>query len=162
MRFWAVICRVAQKGPGTETWVKPWKSSGTATGYSHSPLMTAASKMSHDHGVRSGGIWNHIAILGGTALGSQEVSVAVKIEPETRERIKRLAERRQRTQHSLMRDAIRQYVEREEARDAFLQQARDAWQEYRETGLHASGEEVLEWLATWGGESETLAPVCHD
>ena len=61
-----------------------------------------------------------------------------------------------------MRDAIRQYVEREEARDAFLQQARDAWQEYRETGLHASGEEVLDWLATWGGESETAAPVCHE
>lgn len=95
-------------------------------------------------------------------MGSQAASVAVKIEPEMRERIKRLAERRQRTQHWLMRDAIRQYVEREEARDAFLQQARDAWQEYRETGLHASGEEVLEWLATWGEESETAAPVCHE
>lgn len=95
-------------------------------------------------------------------MGSQAASVAVKIEPEMRERIKRLAERRQRTQHRLMRDAIRQYVEREEARDAFLQQARDAWQKYRETGLHASGEEVLEWLATWGEESDTAAPVCHE
>ena len=95
-------------------------------------------------------------------MGSQAASVAVKIEPEMRERMKRLAERRQRTQRWLMRDAIRQYVEREEARDAFLQQARDAWQEYRETGLHASGEEVLEWLATWGEESETAAPVCHE
>ena len=95
-------------------------------------------------------------------MGSPAVSVAVKIEPEMRERIKRLAARRQRTQHWLMRDAIRQYVEREEARDAFLQQALDAWQEYRETGLHASAEEVLAWLATWGGESETAPPVCHE
>ena len=53
-------------------------------------------------------------------------------------------------------------LEREEARDAFLQQARDAWQEHRQTGLQASAEEVLEWLATWGGESETAAPVCHE
>lgn len=95
-------------------------------------------------------------------MGSAAVSVAVKIDPEMRERMKRLAARRQRTQHWLMRDAIRQYVEREEARDAFLQQARDAWEEYRETGLHASAEEVLEWLATWGGESETAAPACRD
>ena len=87
-------------------------------------------------------------------MGSRAVSVAVKIDPEMRERMKRLAARRQRTQHWLMRDAIRQCVEREEARDA--------WQEYRETGLHASAEEVLAWIATWGGESEMAAPVCHE
>lgn len=86
----------------------------------------------------------------------------MKIDPEMRERMKRLAERRQRTPDWLTRDAVRQYVEREEARDAFLQQARDAWQEHRQTGLQASAEEVLEWLATWGGESETAAPVCHE
>ena len=79
-----------------------------------------------------------------------------------RERMERLAERLQRTPDWLTRDAVRQYVEREEARDAFLQQARDAWQEHRQTGLQASAEEVLEWLATWGGESETAAPVCHE
>ena len=95
-------------------------------------------------------------------MGSPAVSVTVKIEPEMRERLRRLAARRQRTQHWLMRGAICQYVEREEARDAFLRQARDAWLEYRETGLHASTEEVLAWLATWGGESETNAPVCHE
>ena len=86
----------------------------------------------------------------------------MKVDPEMRERMKRLAERRQRTPDWLTRDAVRQYVEREEARDAFLQQARDAWQEHRQTGLQASAEEVLEWLATWGGESETAAPVCHE
>lgn len=86
----------------------------------------------------------------------------MKIDPEMRERMKRLAERRQRTPDWLTRDAVRQYVEREEARDAFLRQARDAWQEHRQTGLQACAEEVLEWLATWGGESETAAPVCHE
>ena len=95
-------------------------------------------------------------------MGSPSVSVAVKIEPEMRERMKRLAVKRQRSQHWLMRDAIRQYVEREEARDVFLRQAQDAWREYRETGLHASSEEVLAWLATWGGGSETAAPACHE
>ena len=65
-----------------------------------------------------------------------------------RERVRRLAARRRRTQHWLIRDAIREYVERDEARDAFLRQARAARKEYRETGLHASAEEVLAWLDT--------------
>ena len=53
-----------------------------------------------------------------------------------------------------MHDVIRQYVEREVARDA--------WQEYRETGLHASAEEVLAWLDTWDSDSETGSPACHE
>ena len=95
-------------------------------------------------------------------MSSAAVSTTVKIDPEMHERMKRLAARRRRTKQWLMRDAIREYVEREEARDASLQQARDVWQEYRETGLHASAEEVLAWLDTWGGESETAAPACHE
>ncbi|MYB52029.1 MAG: ribbon-helix-helix protein, CopG family [Acidobacteriia bacterium] len=87
-------------------------------------------------------------------MSSAAVSTTVKIDPEMHERMKRLAARRRRTKQWLMRDAIREYVEREEARDA--------WQEYRETGLHANAEEVLAWLDTWGGESETAAPACHE
>ena len=95
-------------------------------------------------------------------MSSAAVAVTVKIDPEKRERIKGLAARRRRNQDWLIRDAIREYVEREEARDAFLRQARDAWLEYRETGLHASAEEVLAWLATWGGESEMAPPAFQD
>lgn len=86
----------------------------------------------------------------------------MKIDPEIRERMKRLAESRQRTPDWLTRDAAGQEFAREEARDAFLQRARDAWQEHRQTGLQANAEEVLEWLATWGGEPETAAPVCQE
>jgi predicted transcriptional regulator len=87
--------------------------------------------------------------------------IAIKIDNDTRERIKRLAEARHRTSHWMMREAIRQYVEREEKREAFRKDALDAWQEYRETGLHVTGDEVMVWLETWGEENETAAPVCH-
>lgn len=87
--------------------------------------------------------------------------VAIKIDNDTRERIKRLAEARHRTSHWMMREAIRQYVEREEKREAFRKDALDALQEYRETGLHVTGDEVMAWLETWGEENETAAPVCH-
>lgn len=87
--------------------------------------------------------------------------VAIKIDPDIKERVKRLAEARHRTPHWLMREAIGQYVEREEKREAFRQDALKAWQEYQETGLHVSGEEVLAWLETWGSEDELPAPICH-
>jgi predicted transcriptional regulator len=87
--------------------------------------------------------------------------IAIKIDNDTRERIKRLAEARHRTSHWMMREAIRQYVEREEKREAFRKDALDAWQEYRETGLHVTSDEVMAWLETWGEENETAVPVCH-
>lgn len=87
--------------------------------------------------------------------------IAIKLDNDTRERIKRLAEARHRTSHWMMREAIRQYVEREEKREAFRKDALDAWQEYRETGMHVTGDEVVAWLETWGEEDETAAPACH-
>jgi predicted transcriptional regulator len=53
----------------------------------------------------------------------------------------------QRTSHSLIREAITQYVEREEKRESFRQDTLKAWDEYRTTGLHVSADEGDAWLA---------------
>lgn len=37
-----------------------------------------------------------------------------------------------------------------------------SWEEYRATGLHATAEEVDEWLASWGTDSERPAPEPHE
>lgn len=87
--------------------------------------------------------------------------VAIKIDEDTRNRVKRLAEARQRSSHWMMLEAIRQYVEREEKREAFRQDGINAWNEYQATGLHVTGDEVIAWLDTWGEENEQTAPVCH-
>lgn len=87
--------------------------------------------------------------------------IAIKIDQDTRDRVKRLAEARHRTSHWMMREAISQYVEREEKREAFRQDAIHAWNEYQETGLHVTGDEVVAWLDTWGEENEKAAPICH-
>ncbi|MHB1401005.1 MAG: CopG family ribbon-helix-helix protein [Thiobacillus sp.] len=87
--------------------------------------------------------------------------VAIKIDEDTRNRVKRLAEARQRSSHWMMLEAIRQYVEREEKREAFRQDGIRAWNEYQATGLHVTGDEVMAWLDTWGEENEQAAPVCH-
>lgn len=88
-------------------------------------------------------------------------TVSVKLDADTRIRIERLAEARHRSAHWVMREAISQYVDREEKREAFRQVTIKAWEEYQETGLHATAVEVDTWLASWGTENELPAPVCH-
>lgn len=88
-------------------------------------------------------------------------TVSVKLDNEMRNRIRHLADARHRTTHWVMREAIAQYVEREEKREAFQQATLQAWEEYQETGLHTTGDEVIAWLETWGDENEKAAPVCR-
>ena len=88
-------------------------------------------------------------------------AVAVKIDPEIKKRLQNLAEVKQRSAHWLMREAINQYVNREEKRESFRQDAINAWEEYQETGLHVTGDEVVDWLNTWGSSDEKDAPECH-
>ena len=87
--------------------------------------------------------------------------VSVKLDADTRTRIESLAAARDRSSHWVMREAICQYVDREEKREAFRQATIKAWEEYQETGLHATAAEVDIWLASWGTEKELPAPVCH-
>ena len=68
--------------------------------------------------------------------------VAIKLDPDIKARIKRLADARQRTSHWLMREAIRQYVEREEQREAFRQEAIAAWEAYQSDGKHVTAREA--------------------
>ena len=88
--------------------------------------------------------------------------VAIKIDPDIKERVQRLATARQRTPHWLMREAISQYVEREEKREAFRQDGIRAWNEYQATGRHLTGEEADAWLARLESGQDVEPPECHD
>jgi predicted transcriptional regulator len=90
------------------------------------------------------------------------MATSIKIDDELKARVQRLAERRQRSTHWVMREAIAQYVSREEARDSFKQEALASWKTYKETGRHLTGEEVRAWLETWGTDSEAAMPECHE
>ena len=87
--------------------------------------------------------------------------VAIKIDSDIKARIKRLAEARNRTAHWLMREAISQYVVREEKRSEFRQDAVKAWEEFQATGLHASFAEVDTWLAQVEAGKDVEPPECH-
>ncbi len=69
-------------------------------------------------------------------------TVSVILDPDIRTRIANIAESRQRSPHWVMREAIAQYVEWEEKREAFRKEALKAWED-QETGLHATDVTVL-------------------
>src|SRR5260370_7150940 len=73
-------------------------------------------------------------------------TTSLKLDIETKERVQRLAEARRRSPHWVMREAIEQYVEREEKREQFRQRALAAWTHYQTTGLHATAEQADPWL----------------
>ena len=87
--------------------------------------------------------------------------VAIKIDADIKERVKRLADARHRSPHWLMREAISQYVEREEKRHAFRQDAIRAWDEYQATGLHVTLAEADAWLTKLEAGQDVEPPECH-
>jgi predicted transcriptional regulator len=87
--------------------------------------------------------------------------VAIKIDEETKTRLKTLATARDRTPHWLMREAITQYVDREEKREALRQDTLQAWEQFQATGLHVTGDEADAWLQQLEQGNDVEPPECH-
>ncbi|MGE3832433.1 MAG: CopG family ribbon-helix-helix protein [Parvibaculaceae bacterium] len=92
---------------------------------------------------------------------AETATTSIKLDEQTRERIRRLAEARKRSAHWLMREAIGQYVEREEKREKLRRDALAAWSEYQSTGLHVTEEEADRWLAKLEAGEDEKPPECH-
>ena len=90
------------------------------------------------------------------------MATSLKIGDKLKTRVQRLARLRQRSAHWIMHEAIQQYVEREEARESFKQEAMASWTAFQETGRHLTGQEVRAWLNTWGTDAEAVPPECHE
>ena len=88
--------------------------------------------------------------------------VAVKLDQDTRDRLKRLADARDRSTHWMLREAVSQFVEREEKREAFRQAGLHAWKEYQATGQHVTHDEADAWLAKLEAGVEADVPECHN
>ena len=86
---------------------------------------------------------------------------SIKLDDALKGRVQNLAEARRRSSHWIMREAIAQYVEREEKREAFKQEAIRAWEEYQQTGLHVTLEEADAWLAKLEAGENAEPPKCH-
>ncbi len=88
-------------------------------------------------------------------------TVTIKLDPSDRERIASLATTMKRSPHYLMKEAILDYIRREEATQNFIKAAEASYDHYKETGLHIT----LDQLSTWADEvqenPDTPIPACH-
>jgi predicted transcriptional regulator len=89
------------------------------------------------------------------------MAMSIKVDDELKDRIQKLADSKDRSPHWIMRAALNEYVAREEGKARFKAEALESWTAYQETGLHITGEEVQNWLSTWGTDKETASPACH-
>ena len=89
------------------------------------------------------------------------MATSLKLDEAMKARVRQLAEARDRSAHWVMREAIREYVEREERREDFRQAGLQAWAEYQRNGLHLTGEEADAWLAKLEAGEDAEIPPCH-
>ena len=89
-------------------------------------------------------------------------TTSLKLDAELKTRVQRLAEARRRSAHWIMREAIEQYVEREERRQQLHQDALTAWEDYQTTGQHVTDEEADAWLARLEAGDDLDPPSPHD
>jgi predicted transcriptional regulator len=89
-------------------------------------------------------------------------ATSIKIDEQLKQRVQQIAATRQRSAHWIMREAIREYVEREEKREALRKDALQAWEAYQANGKHLSQEEANIWLADLEKGDDTEIPECHN
>ena len=88
-------------------------------------------------------------------------TTSLKLNSVMKERVNRLASVRRRSPHWIMREAVEQYVEREEKREKLRQDALAAWADYQTTGLHVTAKDADAWLARLEGGKRAVIPKCH-
>jgi predicted transcriptional regulator len=88
-------------------------------------------------------------------------TVTIKLDPADRDRIASLAGLKKRTPHYLMKEAILDYVQKEEARQNFIKAAEVSFKRYKETGLHITLNELSQWADDVRQNPDTPVPACH-
>ena len=88
-------------------------------------------------------------------------TTALRLEPELKQRAELIAAADRRTLSFVVRDALQMYLEQREAEAAEINHAMAAWNEYQQTGLHVTGDEMSAWLRSWGTEHESETPQCR-
>ena len=88
-------------------------------------------------------------------------TTSLKLDSAMKERVRRLASARRRSPHWVMREAVEQYVEREEKREQLRQDALAAWADYQTTGLHLTAKEADVWLAKLEAGKSAAIAKCH-
>jgi len=88
-------------------------------------------------------------------------TTSIELDSDTQTRIQRLAEAQQRSANGILREAVEQYVAREEEAQKMRREVMASLEHYETTGLHLTGDEVDAWLARIEAGEDVDLPECH-
>lgn len=89
------------------------------------------------------------------------VPMWIRLEPGARQKLKEIASRQKRTAHALATEAITALIEQKEREFAFDESCIASYNQYKETGLHVTHEEIVPWLESLFTDTELPPPACH-
>ena len=88
-------------------------------------------------------------------------SVTITLDDTDQDRIATLATAKKRSPHYLMKEAILEYLQKEEARQNFVAAAESSYVHYKETGLHITLDEFDSWVDQVQQDPNTPMAECH-
>lgn len=86
-------------------------------------------------------------------------TTSLKLDNGIKSRLEALAKSRQRTPHWLMRQAVEQYIEREERRQRAVAEIMQSYAEYQATGEYVSASDADVWLDQLEAGTVTEPPM---
>jgi predicted transcriptional regulator len=88
-------------------------------------------------------------------------TTSLKLPDDVKQRVQQVATAQRRSAHWVMREAIAQYLDREERQAAYRQEALASWKDYQATGRHVTADEADQWLARLEAGEDADPPECH-
>jgi predicted transcriptional regulator len=95
------------------------------------------------------------------SIRTKKSPLSIKLDPSKKEQLEWIAEKKERSVHFLLCHAVSEYIENETKRLKFYEEALQASNHYKETGLHVTHEEMMVWADSLGTNNELPPPVCH-
>ena len=84
-------------------------------------------------------------------------TTSVRLDDDLQDKLDTTADKLKRTKGWIINEALRQYLEREERKQRMFEETQEAIADLEASRI-ISGEEVMQWLETWGSLSEKEAP----
>ena len=85
--------------------------------------------------------------------------LGVRLDEQLEKRLSALAEKTKRSKSYLAKEALKRYIEEEEAKEHEKQETLARWERYQETGEVVSNDVMTQWLDSWGADQEKPCPV---
>ena len=92
---------------------------------------------------------------------SATANLSLKLDIADRDRLRLLAEYKNRTPHFIMKQAVQKYLLEEEAQQRFVEAAKASREHYKKTGLHVTHDEFSQWVDALQSNPKAVPPTSH-